>query len=72
LYGGYPQLVRAWIARHGGLKSEMIYLQGRELRSLVGGCTAGRTARAAGRPPSRRSAANEEAEILTLANRLGL
>jgi hypothetical protein len=72
LYSLYPQQVRAWIVRHGGLKSEMIFLQGRELRSLVGGCGASRTARAAGRSPSRRAVPDDEAEIIMLANRLGL
>jgi hypothetical protein len=35
----YPANVRAWIARHGGLSSNLIYLRGNELRSLYPRCS---------------------------------
>lgn len=34
----YPADVRGWIGRHGGLTSRMIFLQGRELASMVPSC----------------------------------
>jgi hypothetical protein len=36
----YPADVRGWIDRHGGLTPHMIYLQGRELTSMVPACGA--------------------------------
>ena len=35
----YPANVRAWIKRHGGLSSNLIYLKGNELRSLYPRCS---------------------------------
>ena len=34
----YPQEVRNWIARHGGLSPRMLYLRGRELTSMYAAC----------------------------------
>lgn len=34
----YPQPVRRWIARRGGLKQQMLYLTGRELASMYPIC----------------------------------
>src|SRR5258705_13641584 len=34
----YPQQVRNWIARHGGLSRQMTYLSGRELSSMYASC----------------------------------
>lgn len=34
----YPTDVRGWIGRHGGLTSRMIFLQGRELATMVPTC----------------------------------
>jgi hypothetical protein len=34
----YPETVRDWIARHGGLTSKAIYLRGRELAALYPRC----------------------------------
>ncbi len=34
----YPPAVRAWIKRQGGLRSDFIYLQGRELATLYRRC----------------------------------
>ena len=34
----YPANVRGWIGRHGGLTPRMIFLQGRELASMVPTC----------------------------------
>lgn len=76
LYDIYPQRVRAWIARRGGLKSEMIFLQGRELRAMVPTCRKGSGGRAAWNPESgakpARGAIDDEAEISALASRLGI
>jgi hypothetical protein len=38
LMNHYPQQVRSWIARHGGLSRQMIYLSGRELSSMYPSC----------------------------------
>jgi len=38
LWNLYPTSVRRWINRHGGLSRKMIYLQGRELASIVPSC----------------------------------
>jgi hypothetical protein len=35
----YPANVRAWIKRHGGLSSNLIYLKGNELRALYPRCS---------------------------------
>src|SRR6185437_16880689 len=42
LWNLYPTSVRHWINRHGGLSRKMIYLQGRDLASLVPMCGAPR------------------------------
>src|SRR5258707_7971051 len=34
----YPQHVRNWIARRGGLSGQMVYLNGRELSSMYASC----------------------------------
>lgn len=41
LLGTYPAPVRAWIARHGGLRPKMIFVRGRQLAALVPPCTGG-------------------------------
>jgi hypothetical protein len=38
LYSGYPSSVRRWIAARGGLKSQMIFLRGKELTSMYRPC----------------------------------
>ncbi len=37
----YPQQVRNWIARRGGLSPHMMYLSGRELASMYPACQRG-------------------------------
>ena len=39
LYSLYPGQVRRWIAQHGGLQSQMIFLQGKQLQSMYKPCT---------------------------------
>ncbi len=84
----YPAGVRHWIARNGGLSSEMIFLHGRELRAFVPPCKPGQTSTAVATPampaaqpvsginstPSRTRSetAAVELEITQLARRLGL
>jgi hypothetical protein len=38
LMNNYPQQVRKWIARRGGLSPQMMYLRGRELASMYPTC----------------------------------
>jgi hypothetical protein len=38
LYSMYPPQVRRWIAAHGGLKRQMIYLSGKQLMSMYRPC----------------------------------
>jgi hypothetical protein len=42
----YPPDLRGWIARHGGLTSKIIYLQGRDLSAIVPACAASASASA--------------------------
>jgi len=41
----YPEPIRAWIARRGGLSPRMKYLEGRELTSMYPACQHNETAR---------------------------
>jgi hypothetical protein len=34
----YPQEIRDWISRHGGLTPRMMYLTGRELAAMYPAC----------------------------------
>jgi hypothetical protein len=38
LWSNYPQQIRHWISRHGGLTPRMIYLRGHELTSMYPRC----------------------------------
>jgi hypothetical protein len=38
LWSRYPDDVRRWIARHGGLRSQTIYLRGRDLAAMFPTC----------------------------------
>ena len=38
LYSHYPSAIRHWIAARGGLKSQMIFLHGKELMSMYRPC----------------------------------
>lgn len=40
VWSNLPGGIRGWITRHGGLRSEMIFLRGRELSQLVPACAA--------------------------------
>jgi hypothetical protein len=53
LWNIYPGEVRRWINRHGGLSRKMIYLQGRELSSVVAICGGSQQARSERRTPSK-------------------
>jgi hypothetical protein len=53
LYSMYPQKVRSWISRKGGLKSRMIFLRGRELAGMYRPCSV-MNANASANIPSRR------------------
>jgi hypothetical protein len=39
LWSSYPQRIRAWINRHGGLRTESIYLRGEELAAMYPQCS---------------------------------
>jgi hypothetical protein len=41
LYKVYPSEIKNWIARHGGMTPQMIFLQGDELQALFRACSAG-------------------------------
>jgi hypothetical protein len=38
LWSIYPASVRRWISTHGGLSSNMIFMQGRDLKGIVASC----------------------------------
>ena len=38
LYSMYPTPIRRWIAQRGGLKSQMIFLRGKQLQALYKPC----------------------------------
>jgi len=38
LYSMYPTSIRRWIARHGGLKPQMIFLRGHQLTTMYKPC----------------------------------
>lgn len=38
LMNTYPESVRAWIARHGGLRPNMMFLRGRDLAGIIKPC----------------------------------
>ena len=39
LWANYPEPVREWITRHGGLTRRVIYLRGRELQEMYPACS---------------------------------
>ena len=39
LWASYPEPVREWITRHGGLTRHVIYLRGRELKEMYPPCS---------------------------------
>src|SRR5215831_1244556 len=61
----YPTDVRSWIGRHGGLTPRMIFLQGRELASMVPTCgeSGGAVARIAHKPSGAGRANHEFAAV---------
>ncbi len=71
LMGTYPQGVRSWIARRGGLSSEMKFLFGRELRGLIPLCKSSPARSAAARSfaPATASAPFAAAHIEPVAQR---
>ena len=63
LYSMYPSQVRRWIAARGGLKSQMIFLRGKQLQAMYKPCYL--DAQAAPRPSSRRDRAIGQREVIT-------
>lgn len=59
LMKAYPASVRAWIARHGGLSANMIFLRGRDLAGIVKPCDSSSRSVAASR--EQRTGATREA-----------
>ena len=51
LWNIYPNEVRHWINRHGGLSRHMIYMQGRDLHGIVPACGSYHHVRSARRAP---------------------
>ena len=56
LYSMYPTPVRRWIAQRGGLKSQMIFLRGKQLQAMYKPCYLDAQA-SSPRPSSRRDRA---------------
>lgn len=53
LWNIYPNHIRGWITRHGGLQRKMIFLQGRELNTMVASCDGGTRVQRASVPSDR-------------------
>ena len=62
LYSMYPTPIRRWIAQRGGLKSQMIFLRGKQLQAMYKPCYL--DAQAAPRPSSRRDRAVGQREVI--------
>jgi hypothetical protein len=62
LYSMYPTPVRRWIAQRGGLKSQMIFLRGKQLQAMYKPCYF--DAQASPRPSSRRLRAIGQREVI--------
>jgi hypothetical protein len=62
LYSMYPTPVRRWIAQRGGLKSQMIFLRGKQLQAMYKPCYF--DALASPRPSSRRLRAIGQREVI--------
>jgi hypothetical protein len=54
LYSMYPSVVRRWITQRGGLKSQMIFLRGKQLMSMYRPCYMDAQASPRPQQPSRR------------------
>lgn len=64
LYSMYPTPVRRWIAQRGGLKSQMIFLRGKQLQAMYKPCHLEAQA-SSPRPSSRRDRALGQREVIT-------
>jgi len=64
LYSMYPTPVRRWIAQRGGLKSQMIFLRGKQLQAMYKPCYLEAQA-SSPRPSSRRDRALGQREVIT-------
>ena len=64
LYSMYPTPVRRWIAQRGGLKSQMIFLRGKQLQAMYKPCYLEAQA-SSPRPTSRRDRALGQREVIT-------
>ena len=64
LYSMYPTPVRRWIAQRGGLKSQMIFLRGKQLQAMYKPCYLDAQA-SSPRPSSRRDRAIGQREVIT-------
>jgi len=63
LYSMYPTPIRRWISQRGGLKSQMIFLRGKQLQAMYKPCYL--DAQAAPRPSPRRDRAVGQREVIT-------
>ncbi len=64
LWNIYPNHVRRWISRNGGLSRKMIYMEGRALNGIVASCSTP-TRRAQAAPPARARDASKSAKRYT-------
>ena len=60
----YPASVRAWIARHGGLTPNMMFVGGRDLAAIIAPC--GKASRAASLPAARHVSGARQARRVDL------
>jgi hypothetical protein len=60
----YPTQIRRWIAQRGGLKSQMIFLRGKQLQAMYKPCYLDAQATSP-RPSSRRDRAIGQREVIT-------
>ena len=63
LYSMYPTPVRRWIAQRGGLKSQMIFLRGKQLQAMYKPCYLDAQA-SSPRPSSRRDRAIGQRDVI--------
>ena len=65
LYSMYPTQVRRWIAQRGGLKSQMIFLRGKQLQAMYKPCYLEAQASSPRPAPSRRDRDMRQRDVIT-------
>jgi hypothetical protein len=65
LYSMYPSSVRRWIAQRGGLKSQMIFLRGKQLQAMYKPCYLDAQASSPRLSSSRRDRDSRQRDVIT-------